>query len=120
MVTFVGAEYIIANSLIAINKMKNRTEITLAELSDCGLQLQKKSVTHDLNVVFLSSEDQFTNAIYNYSDYFEYYNEKKLVGIKQSKRVADLQSRFYGYLPFDVLSFLFNTTNEFVRGLSDE
>lgn len=37
MVKFVGAEYIIANSLIAMKKRRERPNISLGELHDLGI-----------------------------------------------------------------------------------
>ena len=43
MATFVGAEYIIANVLIALKKIGKRDSITLDELSQAGFYIQQKS-----------------------------------------------------------------------------
>jgi len=58
MVTFVGAEYIIANSLIALKKTKNRTNISLSELNQLGIYIQQMSIENDVDAVFLVSQDQ--------------------------------------------------------------
>lgn len=118
MVTFVGAEYIIANSLIALKKRKNRSNISLSELSDLGIFIQKRSVQKDVDAVFLISQDQMASALYDFSDYFGYDEVNKTVFIKQTKQITDLASRFVGYLPWDVLSFLVEVTNEFAQKVS--
>ena len=41
METFVGAEYIIANVLIALKKSQNRSKISFGELNDLGIFIQK-------------------------------------------------------------------------------
>lgn len=118
MVTFVGAEYIIANLLIAMKKTQNRSNISLGELNKLGIYLQKMSVEKDVDAVFLISQDQLTSAIYDFGDYFEYNETDKTVCVKQTKQIADLASRFVGYLPWDVISFLVKTTNEFAQQAS--
>lgn len=45
MVTFVGAEYIIANVLIALKRKKNRTTISLSELNELGIYICKKCLS---------------------------------------------------------------------------
>ena len=108
-----GAEYIIANSLIALQKKKGRREISLGELSDLGIYIQKMSVEKDIDAIFLTSQDQWEMAIYDFSDYFEYNRERQSICIKQTKKIVDLANRFMGYLPWEVLSFLVETTNNF-------
>lgn len=106
MATFVGAEYIIANMLIAMKKTQNRESISLEELSKAGVDIQKWSAEKDLNAIFLSSTDQVSTAIYDFSDYFQFEAETQSIRIVKTKQISDLESRFIGYLPFDVLSFL--------------
>lgn len=118
MVTFVGAEYIIANLLIALKRKKNRTNISLKELNALGIFMQKMSIEKDVDAVFLTSQDQLTDALFDFSDYFNYNEVNKTIYIKQTKQIKDLASRFVGYLPWDVLSFLIETTNEFVQKIS--
>lgn len=115
MVTFVGAEYIIANSLIALKRKQNRTDISLEELSNLGIYIQQMSVEEDLDAVFLTSEDQLASAVFDFSDYFEYNTSQKTICIKKTKKITDLASRFVGYLPWEIISFLVKTTNDFAQ-----
>lgn len=115
MVTFVGAEYIIANSLIALKRKKNRTTISFSELNDLGIYIKKMSIEKDMDAVFLVSQDQLTSALFDFSDYFDYNENDKTICIKNSKQINDLASRFVGYLPWDVLAFLVETTDEFAK-----
>lgn len=117
MIPFVGAEYIIANSLIAL-KRKNRDTISLSELNELGVYIQKMTIEKDIDVVFLVSQDQLATALFDFSDYFEYNESAKTVCIKKSKQIADLASRFVGYLPWDVLAFLVEATNEFANQIA--
>lgn len=115
MFTYVGAEYVIANFLIELKKEKNKTDISLEEINDLGMYIQKMSIERDVDAVFLISQDQISTAMYDFSDYFEYNDVNKTICIKQTKQVADLASRFVGYLPWEVMSFLVKTTNKFVK-----
>ena len=58
------------------------------------------------------------SALFDFSDYFEYSEMDRSICIKRTKRVNYLASRFVGYLPWDVLSFLVETTNEFAHKAS--
>lgn len=116
MAIFVGAEYIIANVLIALKKLNKRDSVTLDELSEAGIYIQKQSlINEDIDAIFLSSSDQVASAIYDFSDYFEYDKENNSINIVKTKKLEDLESRFIGYLPFTVLTFLVKSSMEFVR-----
>lgn len=52
MATFVGAEYIIANLLIAMKKNHNRDSISLEELSSAGVYIQRQSLEKDIDAIF--------------------------------------------------------------------
>ena len=114
MATFVGAEYIIANLLIAVKKKHNRDSISLGELSSAGVYIQRQSLEKDIDAIFLSSTDQLSTAIFDFSDYFEYDSNRQEIFIVKTKKISDLESRFIGYLPFNVLAFLVEAANEAV------
>lgn len=114
MATFVGAEYIIANLLIAMKKAQKKESISLEELSSAGVYIQKSSIEKDVDAIFLSSTDQLSMAIFDFSDYFEYDENTQKIYIVKTKKISDLESRFIGYLPFDVLTFLVKAANEAV------
>lgn len=115
MVTFVGAEYIIANSLIALKRERNRTTISLSELNELGIYMKKMSIEKDLDAVFLVSQDQLATALFDFSDYFEYNENDGIICIKKSRHITDLASRFVGYLPWEVLAFIVEATDEFAK-----
>ncbi len=106
MATFVGAEYIIANLLIAMKKNHKKESISLEELSSAGVYIQRLSIEESIDAIFLSSTDQLSMAIFDFSDYFEFDAETQEIHVVKTKRISDLESRFIGYLPFDVLTFL--------------
>ena len=118
MFTFVGAEYIIANSLISLKKAKNQTNVSLSELNKLGFYIQQMSTKKEVDAVFLISQDQMVTAACDFPDYFEYNAAEKTICVKQTKQIADLASRFVGYLPWNVTAFLVKTTNEFVQSSS--
>lgn len=115
MATFVGAEYIIANILIALKRLNKKDMVTLDELSEAGVFIQQQSLNEDINAIFLSSSDHMTSAIYDFSDYFDFDKETNSIQIVKTKDINDLESRFIGYLPFDVLSFLVNISIKFAQ-----
>ncbi len=115
MVTFVGAEYLIANMLIAYKRKHNLDSITFEDLNKAGIFVQKLSVKENVDAIFLSSADRLTEAIFDFSDYFSYNEENQAILIKQTKKIDDLENRFLGYLPFTVLSFLVSAVDKFVE-----
>lgn len=114
MDTFVGAEYIIANMLIANKKQYNKDEISLEELNNAGVYIQRMSLAENVDAIFLSSSEQIASAMFDFSDYFEYNSKRQMIRVTKTKKIEDLESRFIGFLPFAVLSFLVKTANEFV------
>lgn len=119
MITFVGAEYIIANVLIAYKKILNVDSVSLADLIKAGIYIEKSSEEADINAIFLSSRDDLKHAIYDFSDYFEFNPDKKSIRIKETKKIDDIEDRFIGYLPFPVSSFLVKVTKEFAKLMVD-
>lgn len=96
-------------------KINKRDTVTLDELSEAGIYIQKQSISENINAIFLSSSDQVASAIYDFSDYFEYDRGINSIRIVKTKKIEDLESRFIGYLPFSVLSFLVNMSMEFAK-----
>ena len=115
MATFVGAEYIIANVLIALKRRKNKATISRSELNDFCIYIQKMSIEKDLDVIFLISQDQLDLALFDFSNYFEYSESGNIICINKNKQITDLASRFVGYLPWNVLAFLVEMTDEFAK-----
>ena len=54
-------------------------------------------------------------ALYDFSDYFEYDQSKDSINIVNTKNIDDLESRFIGYLPLNILQFLVNKSIEYVQ-----
>ena len=116
MATIVGAEYIIANILIALKRLNKKESITLDELSKAGIYIQKQSlVDEEIDAIFLSSSQQVVTALYDFSDYFEYDQSKDSINIVNTKNIDDLEIRFIGYLPLKILQFLVNKSIEYVK-----
>lgn len=109
MNTFVGAEYVIANALIALKEKQDY--ITFEKLREIGVKIQQSFNEHGVDAVILTTGDRIKSAIYNFSDYFEYDEigddiPKPIIRIKKSTTCKDLEQRFMGYLPLDVLRLL--------------
>ena len=60
--------------------------------------------------------DSISSAIYDFSDYFQYreVNGEPAILIQKNTTIIDLQKRFVGYLPIDVLSILVNEIQKLV------
>ena len=115
MNTFVGAEYVIANSLIALKK-KGIDYITFSILREIGFEIQNLSNTNGVDAIILTFGDSISSAIYDFSDYFQYreVNGEPAILIQKNTTIIDLQKRFVGYLPIDVLSILVNEIQKLV------
>ena len=73
------------------------------------------SIEKDLDVIFLISQDQLDLALFDFSDYFEYSESGNIICINKNKQITDLASRFVGYLPWNVLTFLVEVADEFAK-----
>lgn len=109
MTKFIGAEYVIANMLI--KKMeKGEKSVSLAELSRCGIEVQRISIEEKIDAVFLTSRSEIFHAIFDFSDYFQcqYDEDDQLVSItiNQNKKLDDLQERFVGFIPQIIVEVL--------------
>ena len=101
MATFVGAEYIIANVLIALKKFNKKDTITLDELSEAGIYIQKHSLSNnEIDAIFLSSSKQVVTALYDFSDYFEYDRENGSIRIVKTKKYKRFRKPFYWIFTF--------------------
>ena len=109
----VGAEYIIANALIALNK-KGIKQIKMSALQNFGIEVQKICIEQSVDAVFLYSKNNVSAAIYDYSDYFDYFDDDKdpLIRIKNSANIEDIEDRFIGFLPLAVLRIMMKYANE--------
>lgn len=106
MCTFVGAEYLIANALIALNK-KGIEQISFSELNKFGIQVRRICDDEKIDVVFLLSRDAINSAVFNFSDYFTIIDEDDpKIQISKNTEIKNLQERFIGYLPFTVIKIL--------------
>ena len=114
MDVFVGAEYIIANALIALKKI-GIDEIKTSDLEALGINIQKSCVEESIDVVLLLSFNDVSAAVYNFSDYFDYTDDvpEPIIRIKSDAAVTELESRFMGYLPIKLLRIILAATQEF-------
>ena len=115
MNTFVGAEYVMANILIAL-KRKGEESITFERLREIGFQIQTSFNEKGLDAVILTSGDSISAAIFDFSDYFKYDDPdgKPTILIQKDTTITDLEKRFVGYLPVNILSVLLEEINRMV------
>ena len=71
MNTFVGAEYVMANTLIAL-KRKGINFITFEKLREIGFKIQTSFNEQGLDAIIMTSGDSISAAIFDFSDYFHY------------------------------------------------
>lgn len=115
MNTFVGAEYVMANTLIAL-KRKGEESITFERLREIGFQIQTSFNEKGLDAVILTSGDNISAAIFDFSDYFKYDDSdgKPTIFIQKDTTITDLENRFVGYLPVKILGVLLEEINRMV------
>lgn len=113
---FIGAEYLIANLLIKKQK-EGKSSVSMEELIKCGVNVQRISKNNSLDAIFLTARDEFYEAIYDFTDYFSCEFDSltgriKNVEIKTGKNVTDLEDRFVGYIPAEIVKILEEAFNE--------
>lgn len=118
MDTFVGAEYVIANALIALSK-KGQDCISYSRLRSIGVKIQQYCNREGIDAVILTSSDKINTAIYDFSDYFEYIEtdgdtSNPMIRIRKNTPITQLEKRFVGYLPVDIIKMLTAKIEEFV------
>lgn len=113
MDVFVGAEYIIANALIAIKEANNKDSITFAEIRKIGVRIQEICNQNGLAAVILTSGSLIKDAIYNFSDCFEYTEDNGLpsIRIKDSAKIENCRNRLTQFLPIDLVNVVKTSVN---------
>lgn len=89
-----------------INKLRNgKNAITFAELRDMARKLQDELNTSDADGVVLA---YFDKALYEWSDYFTSVEVNGDYYVKCAPEVGlhDLESRFIGYLPLEIIEVM--------------
>lgn len=97
---FIGAEYVIANALIAL-RQQGKHEISFNQLRRIGWKLQKLCNENQINAIIITSGYSIKNAVEDFPDYFVYGmdGEIPVVRIGEDVRIADLEDRFVYCLP---------------------
>ena len=113
MDVFVGAEYLIANALIALKK-KGVDKIKVSILHSFGIEVQKLCLEKSIDAVFLLSKDSVTAAVYNFSDYFTFVEDTDGLAIclHSDAKIEDLEKRFIGYLPIALLKVIIQSAQD--------
>lgn len=85
--------------MLFIEKAKhNEYIVTLSDISEYGIELQKAANKRNIDVVFLTSAVQIRNTLNNYPDYFEFDEQTDTVRVAHTKDTTDLEWHFIGYL----------------------
>ena len=112
MTTLVGAEYIIANILIAENRNNHNNSISMERMLLAISYIQNLAKERDIAAEFCVSYPDLMQAIDSFSDYFTFENQ--IISIAPGKKLDDLKSRFIGYLPLYVISFIVDASKKAV------
>ena len=112
MTTFVGAEYVIANILIAEELNYHNDSISIEQLMSAISYIQNLAKERGIAAEFCVSYPDLMKAIDSFSDYFNFNNQ--IVSIAPGRKLDDLKSRFIGYLPLYVISFLVDASKKAV------
>ena len=90
--------------------------LVLLTLTSCNLNSSKgyefahSALDSLLNEVSYDESIEVKNALYH-----EYDKDSNSIKVVKTKNIDDLESRFLGYLPFNVLSFLVKMSLQFVN-----
>ena len=108
MSTFVGAEYLIANLIIATATKNGSSDVSMSHLEDFGIEVQKRCIADDIDAVLLMSKSGVVEALYDFSDYFTWNNAEDKLLIKKNDTITidALKARFMGFLPSSVLKVI--------------
>lgn len=107
MTTFVGSEYLIAYGIL--KQIPNgETSVSFPELRKMARQLQDKLNELEIDAIVIDYELQ--KAITSYPDYFEFVKLNGVPYAKCNRRIGklDLEKRFIGYLPLNILQVAMN------------
>lgn len=96
MTTFVGYEYLIGNAFIYLT---DERFLTLRKLFDYKNKLQKYWISNNIDAVFAGEIED----VYDFSEYFEFRREAKLIILNSNITKDTLKHRFVGYLPLDIV-----------------
>lgn len=115
MTTFVGAEYIIAYALIVKYRCCKLKTVDIDAVVRLSYYLQNQANNNRMDVIFLGSIDNINISILNNSDYFKFNRETNEIGMSKWVDISDLESRFIGYLPLDVIKFSLYETEAYLK-----
>jgi len=121
---FIGAEYVIGNSLVAVEKM-GRDCISFRNLRYIGMKFQDYCNENNIYAIVRVYGDYISRALHEYADYFDYVESgdplnEPMVRIKKGKTVSSLKQRFYGYLPLNVIVLLVTEISKIVDELVEQ
>lgn len=111
----VGAEYVIANALILLSQ-RGIHEVSFDHLRNIGWKIQQRCNETGVDAIILTSGLNLKAAVYDFSDYFEYVNEKgPMIRIKKSVPIGTLKKRFIYCLPSDVAKVIKKETSSYFK-----
>lgn len=102
--TFIGSEYLMAYGLMKKLRI-GENAVTFAELRQMSRQLQDELNHSGVDAVVLT---YFDKALYEYDDYFTSVEVNGDYYVKCAPQIGlyNLERRFIGYLPLDVIEVM--------------
>lgn len=105
---FIGIEDVVANALIVIierNENKSIRRVSLPALVEYGTVVVRQMQENGETAILLVSNYYTSEAIRNYSDFFELQTIDGIeyIQLRSEKTVSDLRNRFRAYLSISAL-----------------
>lgn len=105
MCKILGVEDVIANALIELIDKKNTSRVSMRQLSSYGTAVVRWLNQKQEEAVLLLSKDHTDQAIFNYSEFFEFTreNNEDYICLKNGKTTDELRRYFRAYITVDML-----------------
>lgn len=105
MCKMLGVEDVIANALIELIEKKDIRRVSMSQLNSYGMAVVRLLNKKQEEAILLLSKDHTDQAIYNYSDFFEFQREDDTdyICLKDGKTIDELRQYFRAYITVDML-----------------
>lgn len=110
MCTFIKMEYLVANALVELYENKNIDKISLDDIKNYGIKVEK--VLHEITgtqAILLYSNQYTREFLQDYSDYFVY--KDNYIMIKSGVSINDIRNHILSYITVDILLALLDESS---------
>lgn len=114
----IGAEYIIANALIALNNRKDGLgRVSFEKIREIGDGVQQSCNENGIDVIVDSFGKDIVEAVVGFSKYFEFTHPisegaAPLIKLNNRMNLDSLKQRFINYLPPDINEIIATETEK--------